>query len=101
MILQTRLCIKTGIQEQGTEYGERGEWWECYILMNVAKYPRECRQTFRRISPNIPENVAKHSREFCQTFREMSPDILRNVAKYCGKCPQTFRISRQTFRGML
>ena len=32
------LCIKPGIQEQGTECGERGECGECYISGNVAKH---------------------------------------------------------------
>ena len=36
-----RLCIKPGIQERGTESGERGEWGECYIPGNVAKHSRE------------------------------------------------------------
>ena len=41
------LCIKPGIQEQGTECGERGEWGECYIQGNVAKNSGECRKKFR------------------------------------------------------
>ena len=36
------LGIKPGIQEQGTECGERGEWGECYIPGNVAKHSGEC-----------------------------------------------------------
>ena len=52
--------IKPGIQERGTESGERGEWGECYIPgKNVLKHSGECRQTFREMSPNIPGNVAK------------------------------------------
>ena len=42
-----RICIKPGIQERGTECRERGEWRECYIPENVAKYSGEYRQTFR------------------------------------------------------
>ena len=42
------LRIKPGIQEQGTECGEREEWG------NVI---------FRGMSPNIPGNVVEHSTE--------------------------------------
>ena len=56
-----RLYIKPGIQERGTECEERGEWGECYIPGNVAKYSGEYPQTFRGMSPNIPGNVLKHS----------------------------------------
>ena len=36
------LCIKPGIQERGTDCGERGEWGECYIPGYVLKYSGEC-----------------------------------------------------------
>ena len=81
------LCIKTGIRERGTEYEERGEWEECYILGNVAKHSGECPQTFRGRSPNILENVSKHSGECRQIFRGMPPNIPGNVLKYSGECP--------------
>ena len=89
-----RLCIKPGIQERGTECGERAEW--CggrggYIPLNVAKHSRECPETSRGMSPNIPGNVLKHSGECPQIFRGMSPNILGNVLKYSGECWQTFR----------
>ena len=93
-----RLCIKPGIQERGTECGEREEQGECYIPGNVAKHSGnvlkhsgECRQTFRGMSPNIPRNVAKYSGECRQTFREMSPNIPGNFRKHSGKCCQIFR----------
>ena len=70
--ISARLCIKPGIQERGTECGERGKWEECYIPGNVAKHSGECPQTFRRILSNIPGNVAKHSGECSRTFRGMS-----------------------------
>ena len=60
-LLTSKLCIKPGIQERGTECGERGE---CYIPGNVVKCSRECPQTFREMSPNIPGNVPKHSGGF-------------------------------------
>ena len=44
------LRIKPGIQEQGTECGERG-MGECYIPGNVAKHSGECRRTFHGMSP--------------------------------------------------
>ena len=52
------LCIKPGIQERGTECGERREWG------NVAKYSGG-------MSLNISENVAKHSGECRQIFQGM------------------------------
>ena len=85
------LCIKPGIQERGTECGERGEWGECYIPGNVAKNSGECPQTFRRMSPNISGNVLKYSGECRQIFHGMSSNIPGNVAKHSGKCRQTFR----------
>ena len=45
-----RLCIKPGIQERGTECGERGNG------RNVI---------YRGMSSNIPGNIAKHSGECC------------------------------------
>ena len=51
------LCIKPGIQERGTDCGERGEWVECYIPGNVAKHSGECSQTFRGMLADIPGNV--------------------------------------------
>ena len=36
------LCIKPGIQERGTDCGERGEWGECYIPGYVLKHSGEC-----------------------------------------------------------
>ena len=87
----TRLCIKTGIQERGTECGKRGKW-------GGMLYSGECGQTFRGMLQNIPGNVAKHSgecpqifRECGQTFRGMSSNIPGNVAKYSGECRKTFR----------
>ena len=99
----SRLCLKTVIQERGTE------WGECYIPGNVAKHfgecPQtirgmssnisgmsskhagECRKTFWGMSPNIPGNVVKHAGECRQTFWGMSPNILRNVLRYSGECP--------------
>ena len=99
------LCIKPGIQERGTECGERREWGECYIPENVAKHSGKCCKTFRRMSPkcpqtfrgmllNIPGFVTKHSGECRQTFQGMSPNIPGNVAKHSGE-------RRQIFRGML
>ena len=66
------MCIKPGIQERGTECGERGEWG------NVV---------FRGMSPNISVNVAKHS----------GPG---NVAKYSGECRQTFQGISSNIPGM-
>ena len=82
--LYKRLCIKTGIQERGTECGERGEW-------GGMLYSGECHQTFRGMSPNILGNVAKYSGECRKTFRGMSSNIPGNVAKHSGECPQIFR----------
>ena len=94
------LCIKSGIQERGTECRERGEWKECYIPGNVgmslntpgnvAKRSGKCPQTFRGMSSNSPGNVAEHSGECPQTVRGMSPNIPGNVLKHSGECPQTF-----------
>ena len=106
-----RLCIKPGIQEQGTECGEGGEWGQCYIPRNVTKLSGECHKRFRGMLPNIPGNIAirlcikpgiqergtecgecytpgnvlKHSGEYPQTFRGMSQKIPGNVAKYSGE----------------
>ena len=77
--LLTELCIKTGMQERGTE---RGEWGECYIPGSVAKHSGECPQAFRGMPSNIPENVLKHSGECPQTFWGMSPNIPENVVKH-------------------
>ena len=94
LLCEIWLCIRPGIQERGTECGERGEWGECYIPGNVAKYSGECHKTFRGMSPNIPGNVGKHSGECHQTFRGMSQNIPGNVIKNSGE-------RRQTFQGML
>ena len=48
-------------------------------------YSRECRQTFRGMSPNILRNIPEHSVECHQTFREMCPNIPGNVPKHSGK----------------
>ena len=85
-----RLCIKPGIQERGTECGERGEWGECYISGNVAKHSGEYLQTFRGMSSNIPGNIAKHSGGCGQTFRGVSSNIPGNIAKHSGECPIYF-----------
>ena len=73
LLCEIWLCIRPGIQERGTECGERGEWGECYIPGNVAKYSGECHQTFRGMSQNIPGNVIKNSGERRQTFQGMLP----------------------------
>ena len=66
------LCIKLGIQKQGTQgMGEGGVM-------------------FRGISPNIPGNIAKHSGECSQTFWGMSPNIPGNIAEHSGECPIYF-----------
>ena len=100
LFLSDKVCIKPGIQERGTEWGERGEWGGCpqtsrgmssNIPGIVAKHSVECPQTFQGMLPNILENVAKHSGECCQTFRGMSPNILGNIAKHSVECPQTYR----------
>ena len=86
------LCIKPGIQEPGTDCGERGEGG------NVI---------FRGMSPNIPGNVAKHSgnvakhsRKYRQVFRGMSPpNIPGDVVKHSGECHQTFRGMSQNIPG--
>ena len=80
------LCIKPGIQAQGTKCGEPGEWGECYIPGNVAKYSGEFSPTFRGMSPKIPGNVIKHSGEYLQTFPEMLPNIPGNFLKHSGEC---------------
>ena len=49
-------------------------------------YSGECCQTFRGMSPNIPENVAKHTGKCHQIFRGMSPNIPGDVAKYSVEC---------------
>ena len=85
IIFYLRLCIKPGIQEQGTECGERGKWG------NVI---------FRGMSPNIPGNVLKHSGGCLQTFRGMSSNILGNVLKHSGECHQIFRGMSLNIRGM-
>ena len=87
---KSRLCIKPGIQEWGTECRERGEWGECYIPGNVATHSGECPQTLRGISPNTTGNVRKHSGECRQIFRGISSNIPGNVAKHSGECDQTF-----------
>ena len=93
-LFQKWLCIKPGIQDRGTECGERGEWGECYIPGNAAKYSGECTQTFRGISSNIPGNIVKNFGECTQTFRGMLLNIPTNVLKHSPEY-------RQTFRGML
>ena len=85
------LCIKPGIQERGTEYGECGELEECYIPGNVVKHSREYPQRFRGVSSNLSGNVGKCSGECCQTFRGMPSKIPGNVAKHSGEYLQTFR----------
>ena len=77
------LCIKPGIQERGTE------WGECYIPGNVAKHSGEFPQTFRGMLPNVPaESVLKDSRE-CLCYsrgwgRRNSPRFL-GICKYLIK----------------
>ena len=93
------LCIKTGIQERGTECRERGEWGKCYILGNVAKHSWDCPQTIQGMSWNIPENVLEYSWECCQTFLRMLPNIPGNVAKHSKECPQTFQGMFQNIPG--
>ena len=51
-------------------------------------YSVECRQTFWRMSSNIPGNVAKHSGECCHTFQGMSSSIPGTVLKHSGECHQ-------------
>ena len=86
-----RLCIKTGIQEQGTECGIRGEWGQCYIPGNVTKHSGESPQKFQAMSLNILRNVDKHSGECPHTFWGMFSNIPGNVLKHSRECPQTFR----------
>ena len=54
-------------------------------------YSRECPQTFRGMSPNIPGNFTKHSRECQEIFWGMSPNNSGNVTKHSGECRQIFR----------
>ena len=56
--------------------------------IGVMLYSRECPQTYRALSLNIPGNVTKYSRECHQI---LSPIILGNVAKYSGECRKKFR----------
>ena len=91
--LLQRLCIKPGIQERGTECGERGKQGNCYILGNVTKHSGECRQTFRGMLQNIPENVAKYFGECRQKFRGISSKIPWNAHnglafKFHGRAPK-------------
>ena len=83
-----------------TECWERGEWGQCYISGNVAKYSGESRKTFRGISPNILVNVAKHFMEYPQTFSGMSSNILGNGTKYSWEWLQKFRGMLQKVRWM-
>ena len=85
----------------GTGNRMRGTWGMEGILYpgNVRKHSRECPQTFRGMSSNIPgmsekipRNVAKNFEECPQTFQGMSPNIPGNVVKH-------FRESGKTFRG--
>ena len=69
------LCIKTGIKERETECGERGEWGECYIPENVAKYCGKYPQIFRGIL-SFPGNVLKYLGKCSQAFQQMSSSIL-------------------------
>ena len=54
-------------------------------------YSGECRQTFRKMSLNIPGNVTKHSGECRQIFRGMKSNNPGNVTKHSRECYQTFR----------
>ena len=48
MNITKRLCVKPGIQERGTECGQRGEWGECCIPGNVAKHEQtKCTETYK------------------------------------------------------
>lgn len=92
--------MKPGIQERGSECGEREEQRKCYIPGNITNYFGECPQIFCRISPNIPENVFKHARndirhaeEYCLEYRGMSLNFLGNLSNYSEECPQTFTIA--------
>ena len=85
------LCLKPGIQEPGTECGERGEWGSVIfremlpnIPGNIIKYSGQFRQTFRAMLNNIPSNVPKK-------FRGMSSNILENMLKHSWECCQKFR----------
>ena len=53
--------MKTGIQERGTECGERGEWGKYYIPGNVSEHSGERPQILRGMSLNIPGTFFKHS----------------------------------------
>ena len=53
--------------------------------MGGMLYSGECRETFWRMSRNIPGNVLKHSGECRQTFRGMLPNLPGNVAKHSGE----------------
>ena len=83
------LCIKPGIQERGTECGERGKW-------GGILYSGECLQTFCEMLPNIlgeysqtvRENLLKHSGECRQTFQGLSANIPGYVTKHYRECPQ-------------
>ena len=90
--ISARLCIKPGIQERGTECGERGKWGEFYIPGNVSKHSVKCCQTFRgnilKQSEGISLNIPGECR---QAFQGMSPNILGIFTKHSRVCHQTLQ----------
>ena len=79
IVVQVKVKLIPGMyktRNTGTGNGMRGTRG-----IGAMLYSRECHQTFRGMSPNIPENVAKHSGECRKKFRGMSSNIPGNVLK--------------------
>ena len=105
------LCIKSGIQERGTECGERGEYGECCLTSNIPgnvsnipgnaiKHSGKRHEAFRGISPNIPGNVAKHFGEYPKKFRGIWTNNPGNAVKHSGEYPQPFWVMSVLLKGM-
>ena len=91
-----RLFIKPGIQERGTECGERGECSLGFrgisqkIPGNVRRDSEECSKRFRGIFEKIPGNVRRDSGECSKRFWGIFEKIPGNVSKDSGECWQRF-----------
>ena len=110
--ISNRLFIKPGIQERGTECGERGEcslgFWGIPLRIpgnviiltfrgmfkkipgNVQKDSGECSRRFRGMFKKFPGNVPEDSGECSKRFRGMFEKIPGNVRKDSGECSKRF-----------
>ena len=94
-----RLFIKPGIQERGTECGERGE---CSLGFRGISYRipgNVIILKFQVMFQRIPGNVEEDSGECSRGFQGMFLKIPGNVRKDSGECSKRFREMLQKIPG--